>query len=272
MRLRHDQRRLLGAFLRRRREQLRAADVGLLARGSGRRRTPGLRREEVAEICGMSPTWYAWIEQGRDISVSALALARLAQGMRLTPAERAYLFELTRQRDPSEPSPGLDDVEGAPPPALREALNAITTPAYLLDRLWRARAWNAPAAWLFSDWLTGEEPCLLAYVFLDAGARAFISDWRERARRLVAEFRADTGRNPDDPTLRALVERLRAASPEFAAFWGDHAVLAREGGARVFNHPRDGVQHYEQVTLSPAGRPDDKLVMLLRAPGAGSVA
>jgi transcriptional regulator with XRE-family HTH domain len=262
MHLPDDQRRLLGAFLRRRREQLRAVDVGLVASRSGRRRTPGLRREEMAQLCGLSPTWYAWIEQGRDISVSSLALARLAQAMQLTPAERAYLFQLTRQRDPADPAPHLEDLEGAPSAALREALNAMSAPAYLLDRLWRARAWNAPAARLFTDWLGGDEPCLLAYVFFNVTARAFIADWENRARRLVAEFRADTARNPDDPALRALVDRLASGSVEFAAFWRDHAVLAREGGARTFNH-RDGVQRYEQVTLSPTGRPDQKLVMLL---------
>jgi transcriptional regulator with XRE-family HTH domain len=257
-----DQRRLLGAFLRRRREQLRAADVGLPASRSERRRTPGLRREEMAEICGMSPTWYAWIEQGRDISVSSAALARLAAAMRLTPAERSYLFELTRKRDPSQP-PSRRAGEDEPSPALRDALNAMTAPAYLLDRLWRARAWNEPAARLFSDWLGSGEPCLLNYVFLNGAARLFIVDWENRARRLAAELRADTGRRPDDAALRALVDGLRTASPDFAAFWSDHAVLAREGGARAFNHPRDGALNYEQVTLTPDGRPDYKLVMLL---------
>lgn len=105
----------------------------------------------------------------------------------------------------------------------------MTTPAYLLDRLWRARAWNAPAAHLFADWLEGGEPCLIAYVFLDRRARDFITDWENRARRLVAEFRADSARYPDDPALRGLIERLTAGSAEFAAFWRDHAVLAREG-------------------------------------------
>jgi transcriptional regulator with XRE-family HTH domain len=262
MLLPQDQRRLLGAFLRRRRELLRAADVGLHASRTGRRRTPGLRREEVAEICGMSPTWYAWIEQGRDISVSADAFARLADAMRFTPAERAYLFQLTRRRDPSEP-PGAPDEESEGAGILADAVNAMTAPAYLLDRLWRARAWNAPAAELFVGWLEGDERCLLDYVFLDRAARALIVDWENRARRLVAEFRADTGRNPDDPALSALVDRLRTGSADFAKFWGDHAVLAREGGARTFSHPRDGLRHYQQVTLAPAGRPDTKLVMLL---------
>jgi transcriptional regulator with XRE-family HTH domain len=263
MSLPEDQRRLIGAFLRRRREQLRAADVGLAASRSERRRTPGLRREEIAQICGMSPTWYAWIEQGRDISVSSLALARLAQAMHLTAAERAYLFQLTRKRDPADPATHSDEVEGAPSPALRAALDAISAPAYLLDRLWRARAWNALAARLFTKWLGGDEPCLLAYVFLDKTARTFIADWENRARRLVAEFRADTARDPDDRALHALIDRLSAGSAEFAAFWRDHAVLAREGGTRVFNH-RDGVQRYEQVTFAPMGRPDQKLVMLVK--------
>jgi transcriptional regulator with XRE-family HTH domain len=258
-----DQRRLLGAFLRRRREGLRLADLGLPARAE-RRRTPGLRREEMAQLCGMSPTWYAWIEQGREISVSPPALARLALAMRLTPAERAYIFALARKRDPAEPALQAPDEA---PGEWREVVRAVATPAYLLDRLWRARAWNEPAARLFGGWLGGEFG-LLDYVFLDGAARRLIVDWENRARRLVAEFRADTGRHPQDPALRALVDRLRAASPAFAAFWSDHAVLAREGGARVFNHPADGVLHYEQVTLVPVGRPDQKLVILL-GPRAG---
>jgi transcriptional regulator with XRE-family HTH domain len=262
MLLPHDQRRLLGAFLRRRREQLRAIDVGLTSRAD-RRRTPGLRREEMAQICGMSPTWYAWIEQGRDISVSSAALARIAEAMQLTPAERRYLFELTRRSDPSAPPQALE--EDAPPRTLQDAVNAVAAPAYLLDRLWRARAWNNPAALLFADWLGGEEACLLDYVFLNGAARGFIVDWENRARRLAAEFRADTARNPDDPALTALVERLRRGSREFAAFWSDHAVLAREGGARAFHHPKDGVLNYEQITLFPAGLADYKLVMLIGA-------
>lgn len=257
-----DQRRLLGAFLRRRREQLNAADVELPATRSERRRTPGLRREEIAQISGMSPTWYSWIEQGRDISVSSASLARLAAAMRLTPAERGYLFELARRRDPAEPSSGRLE-EDEPSGALRDALNAMTAPAYLLDGQWRARAWNEPAARLFGDWLAGGQPSLFDYVFLNRGARAFIADWENRARRLAAELRADTGKRPDDPALRALVDRLRAVSPDFATFWSDHAVLAREGGARGFNHPRDGALNYEQVTLTPVGRPDTKLVMLI---------
>jgi hypothetical protein len=133
---------------------------------------------------------------------------------------------------------------------------------------WRARAWNMPAVELFTDWLGGPEPCLLAYVFLNRAARAFIVDWENRARRLAAELRADTGRNPHDPGLRALVDRLLTGSKDFSTFWSDHAVPAREGGERSFNHPRAELQRYEQATLSPAGRPDAKLVILIPSPDA----
>jgi transcriptional regulator with XRE-family HTH domain len=257
-----DQKQQLGAFLRTHRERLRAVDVGLRESRDGRRRTPGLRREEVAQLCGMSPTWYTWIEQGRDISVSPTALARLADALRMTRAERAYLFELTRKQDPAMP---VQQADPELPPGLRDVLGAVTVPAYCLDRLWRACGWNAPAAHLFTEWLGGAEPCLLRYVFLDPSARHFIADWDERARRLVAEFRADTSRYPGDPALGTLIEDLRRNSRNFALRWDDHDVLAREGGLRLFNHPQDGLLRYEQVTLRPAGHEEFKMVLLLPA-------
>jgi transcriptional regulator with XRE-family HTH domain len=255
-----DQRRQLGAFLRTHREALAADTSGQL----GRRRTPGLRREEVAQLCGLSTTWYTWAEQGRDMALSAAALARVADTLRLTAAERGYLFELTRRRDPAPPASG--SVRTAAPRELVAALHTMTAPAYLLDRLWHARGWNDAAGRLFMPWLDSGETCLLRYVFLDATATAFIADWENRARRLLAEFRADTAHNPDDPAMRELVSDLQRGSASFARFWNSHAVLAREGGARVFNHPRDGVLRYEQVTLVPATHPDHKLVMLLPRP------
>ncbi|WP_131195664.1 helix-turn-helix transcriptional regulator [Lichenihabitans psoromatis] len=258
---RDDHRRLLGAFLRRHRERLTAADVGLAPARHGRRRTPGLRREEVAQICGMSPTWYAWIEQGRDISVSPAALARMADALHLTLAERAYLFELTEKRDPAALTD--EQTDAGPIAVLQQALDASSAPAYLLDRLWAIRAWNAPAADLFAEWIDGHEPCLLGFVFLSPAARRLIPDWDHRARRIVAEFRADTGRSRDDPALQALVARLSEASAAFAALWADQAVLAREGGERSFDHPDHGLRHYEQVTLAPAGFPGHKFVMLV---------
>ncbi|MFS2010182.1 helix-turn-helix transcriptional regulator [Azospirillum sp. CT11-132] len=256
-----ERRRLLGAFLRRHRERLTPAEAGLQG-GSTRRRTPGLRREELAQLCGISPTWYSWLEQGRDVSVSSAALARLAEALHLTTAERAYLFEMTRKRDPDAPPAGLMD---RPPPSLLAALEAMTAPAYLLDRLWTAVGWNPAAERLFGGWLGqgGTERNLLRYVFLDPTARSFILDWDNRARRLLAEFRAETARHPEDPAVQALVAGLRRESTLFSRMWEDHGVLEREGGLRRFDHPLDGPLTLEQLTLRPGGRSAYTLVMLL---------
>ncbi len=249
-----ERRDLLGAFVRSRREALPPA-------AAGRRRTPGLRREEVAMRCGISTAWYSWIEQGRDIALSPGALGRLAEALELSAAERAYLFELALQRDPAAPAPV--PAPEATPRELEAAVRAMAVPAYLLDRLWRARAWNDAAARLFGAWLDGPAPSLLAYVFLDPAARSLIIDWEDRARRVIAEFRADTARAPDDPALSALVAGLRRDSADFDRLWGAHAVATREGGARHFRHPRDGCLAYDQITLVPAAHPDHKIVMLL---------
>ena len=254
-----DQRSQLGAFLRARREAMEPAGAGIAT--PGRRRTPGLRREEVAMLAGISTTWYTWLEQGREIALSAAALARLADALRLTAAERAYLFALARRRDPA-PRGGEPAADTAPP-ELQAVLQATQASAYLLDPLWCARAWNDAAARLFAPWLASGEPCLLRFVFLDPAARGFIWDWENRARRLIAEFRADTARDPEDAAMRELVVALTQESPAFARFWQEQAVLGREGGARRFVHPVDGLVECEQVTLVPAAHPGWKLVVLL---------
>jgi transcriptional regulator with XRE-family HTH domain len=255
------QRRALGDFVRAHRARLTPAIFGLDT--GSRRRTPGLRREEVAQLCGLSPTWYTWIEQGRDVSVSPAALARLAKTLQLSPAERAYLFELVGKRDPSGPR-----AEGAmdAPPAIVASLEAMALPAYLLDRTWTARAWNGPAMRLFTGWLDQPgERNLLRYIFLNPAARQFIRDWEDRARRVLAEFRADYSRHIDDPDLLALIDELGRCSPLFARYWDEQAVVGREGGERTFDHPEDGFLRYEQITFTLANRPEFKLVLLAPA-------
>lgn len=263
-------RRTLGDFLRAHRARLEPASVGLA--GGRRRRTPGLRREEVAQISGLSATWITWLEQGRDVSASPQALAALAGALQLTPAERGYLFELSGRRDPAAPAPAGDDGMDAPP-ALAEAVAAMAVPAYVLDRTWNARVWNDAAAGLFIGWLDrafekkGADRNLLHYVFLSKTARRIIPDWEDRARRVLAEFRAETSRHLDDPAIAALIRQLTAQSPPFARAWRAHDVVERVGGARSFDHPRRGRLHYEQVSFTLASRPDFKLVMLMPRQG-----
>jgi transcriptional regulator with XRE-family HTH domain len=256
-----DRRHALGAFLRAQRERLAPSAVGLTQ--GARRRTPGLRREELAQLSAISTTWYSWLEQGRAVSASPAALARLAATLQLSRAERAYLFELAGRRDPdaaaAEPA-----VEA--PAAVVAAIEAFAAPAYLLDRSWTARAWNQAAATLFVGWL--DEPGernLLRYIFLAPAARTLICDWQGRARRVLAEFRADYSRLVEDPGLEALIEELSRRSALFRRAWQEQAVLGREGGQRSFNHPVDGLVTYAQATFSPADRPDLKLVLLTPA-------
>ncbi|HEX3954515.1 MAG TPA: helix-turn-helix transcriptional regulator [Stellaceae bacterium] len=253
-----EQRRELAGYLRTQRERLAPAAVGIAA--GNRRRTPGLRREELAQLSGISVTWYTWIEQARDVSISPAALARLAHALRLGQAERAYLFALAGKGDPEHSGAAADDV----PPAILACVEAIACPAYVLDRLWNARCWNAPAQHLFVGWLDQpDDRNLLRFIFLEPTARSLIRDWDERARRVVAEFRAHFGAHREDRGLRGMIETLRRQSHEFAGFWDQHGVLGREGGERTFNHPRDGFLRYEQVTFNLATQPDFKLTMLL---------
>ena len=257
-----ERRRELGDFIRAQRERVAPASVGLVA--ARRRRTPGLRREEVAELSGLSTTWYTWIEQGRDVSVSPTALARLASALRLDRAQRTYLFELAGKRDPDS---GAGDAEELPA-AIASCVAAISTPAYVLDRNWNARSWNAAAQRLFTGWLdrSREEDAecnLLRFIFLAPGARVLICDWERRARRVTAEFRAHCGAHLDDAALRGLIAELQRLSPDFARMWEQHGVLGREGGERTFNHPQDGFLRFEQMTFDLAGHPDVKLTILV---------
>ena len=259
----HRQQRVLGEFLRAHRARLSPAGLGLPA--VGRRRTPGLRREEVAQRCGLSVTWYTWLEQGRDVAASPQALASVAEALALTPAERAYLFRIAGRVDPA--SLPADGVPADVPPSLAEALDSISGPAYVLDRLWNARGCNEAARRLFVGWMDGADSNLLRYVFLNPVARRVIPDWRERARRVLAEFRAESGRHLDDPALVAMVEDLRVRSDFFARCWDEHEVVVPAGGERTFEHPRRGRLSYEQVAFTLASRVDLKLVMLVSRKG-----
>ena len=251
-----DQRRLLGEFVRAHRERMRPVAA------TGRRRTSGLRREELAALAGIGVTWCTWIEQGRAAQASPEALGRIAQALALSRAERDYLFKLAGRIDPE----GARGPSADAPSSLIAAVKAIEHPAYGLDRLWNACSWNEAAAGLFRGWLDGDcQRNLLRYVFLEPSARVLIPAWKERARRLLAEFRADFARTFRDAQVKIFVDTLRAESAFFAEAWDEQAVQIREGGLRLFNHPDDGAVRFIQHTFAPAERPDYKLVILTPA-------
>jgi transcriptional regulator with XRE-family HTH domain len=250
-----DQRRLLGEFVRAHREQLRPT-------ATGRRRTSGLRREELAARAGISVTWCTWIEQGRPVQASPEALGRIAHALSLSRAERDYLFKLAGRLDPEGPRGASQDA----PASLIAAVKATECPAYGLDRLWNACSWNEAAARLFRGWLDGDcQRNLIRYVFLEPSARALIPMWKDRARRLLAEFRADFAGTFRDAEVKTFVETLRGESAFFAQAWDEQAVQIREGGLRLFNHPDDGLVSFTQHTFAPTERPDLKLVILTPA-------
>ncbi len=257
----------LGEFLQVLRQRSAPEEFGFPL--GSRRRTKGLRREEVAQLAGISPTWYTWIEQGREVNVSAEALDRLAQVMKLSRSERDYLFDIAGRRDPKATHTEEDSV----PEALVAMLTDIRIPAYIMGRYWDVLAWNDAASELFVGWLdrksrsksqskTTPLPNLLRYVFQIPEAQLFVENWEVRARRLTAEFRADCRSRLDEPGVQQLVTELIQSSPEFARFWQQHDVLERQGGQRSFNHPKLGLIDFQQVTLRPVEQDQLKLVLL----------
>ncbi|WP_028454599.1 helix-turn-helix transcriptional regulator [Chitinilyticum litopenaei] len=241
--------------------RLRADPAAFGFAGSARRRTTGLRREEVAQLAGISPTWYTWIEQAREVSMSVAVLDRLANALRMDPMQRGYLFELAGKLDPQphHPESRLDQA------IMQQLVDAIATPSYLLGPYWDVLAWNAAAAGLFGHWPRSGEPLnLLEYVFFAEDARQLIVDWDNRCQRLVAEFRADSRAMLDDPHFLALLARMEA-SERFRTYWHQHDVLDRQGGLRRFQHPQHGELAYLQCSFALTQQQALKLVMLLQA-------
>jgi transcriptional regulator with XRE-family HTH domain len=256
----------LGAFLRARREALRPEDVGLPP-GRGRR-TPGLRREEIALLAGVSLTWYTWLEQGRPINASADVLAALARSLRLDDAERAHLMALAA-RGNGEPVPEVDE---APDALVRLITSMEPAPAYVLGPRWEFLAWNQAQARLYPmiEKLEGDERNLLWVIFAEPAARALVADWPVQARRILAEFRAGTTALRGDARVAALVDRLRGASPEFAEWWAQQDVAGFQTRVRRYHHERAGDLAFEYQQLTPSEWPGLRVVCQLPLPGDDS--
>jgi transcriptional regulator with XRE-family HTH domain len=251
-------RREFGAFLRTRRERLTPASVGL-AEGF-RRRTPGLRREEVAQLAGVGTTWYTWLEQGRDVRASVEVLAALADALNLDPAERRHLFMLN-DRPPPQPRPiGPERVEQP----LQRMLQSLTgQPAYVLGRRWDVLAWNGAAAALFGDYgkLEGDERNIMHMVFANPAHRRLLIDWEELAPVSLAMFRADSARYAGDPEFERLIAILTRSSCEFRDWWPKHEVVHRLSSLKRIRHPLRGRMAFEHTGFTVADQTDRKLVV-----------
>jgi transcriptional regulator with XRE-family HTH domain len=256
----------LGAFLRSRRDSLTPADVGLPPGRS--RRTPGLRREEIAMLAGVSVTWYTWLEQGRRINASIDVLEALARALRLDDAGRQHVLALAT-RSPSGP---VDPVEHAPDALMRLIESMEPAPAYVLGPRWDFLAWNRAQSRLYPtiDRLEQADRNLLWVVFAEPNARRLVADWPQQARRIMAEFRAGTALLRGDAGVVELVERLRRASVEFADWWQQVDVAQFQTRVRRYHHHRAGELVFEYQQLIPSEWPGLRVVCQLPVPGDDS--
>lgn len=258
----------LAEFLKARRAAVSPEDAGLPA--GGRRRTPGLRREEVALLAGVSVSWYTWLEQGRPINVSDDVLDALARTLRLDPVERDYLLALAghpRRR-------AIDPVRDRAPDDVQRVVDALDPcPAYALGPRWDFLAWNDAQRRLHPgiETLPAEQRNLVWVMFADEYVRTIVGDWEQEARRVLSQFRAETTPIREDPAVHDLVARLLDASPEFAAWWPRHDVGGFERRERTFVHPVAGELRFEHQQLVPAGQPDVRIVVHLPIAGDDSV-
>jgi transcriptional regulator with XRE-family HTH domain len=248
----------LSDFLRMRRAAINPEEVGLP--GGGRRRTPGLRREEVAQLAGIGTTWYTWLEQGRDVRASLDVLEALARALRLNQAERTHLILLGRGE---APPPCKNPAERVSPTLRRLIENLGPNPAYILGRRWDYLAWNDAAVALLGDfgslprsarnhaWLT----------FTDPARREMFTDWERSARVLVAKFRADSARHIGDPEFESLISALRNSSPEFSRYWERHEVSHSGEGRKDLLHPAAGLMSFSHAVFHPAERLEQRLIL-----------
>ncbi|ALN75241.1 helix-turn-helix transcriptional regulator [Aureimonas sp. AU20] len=241
----------LGTFLKNRRTRMDPATFGF----AGRRRTPGLRREEVAQRANISPTWYTWLEQGRGGAPSADVLNRIAAGLMLTEPEREHLFILGLGRPPATRYQGPEDVT----PRLQRVLDGMRfSPAIIKTATWDVVAWNAAAAALLTDYgtLPREQRNILRLMFTNSRVKAAQADWLGVARYVVGAFRADAARAGAQGDIAQLVDELSKLSPEFEALWRANDVAGHADGLKCLRHPEHGLIELEFSAFAVDGRPD----------------
>ncbi|MEV7062452.1 helix-turn-helix transcriptional regulator [Streptomyces collinus] len=275
-----DRRAELSEFLRTRRARLKPEDVGLP--DFGRRRVPGLRREELAQLAGVSVAYYTRLEQGNGRNVSAEVLDSIAHALRLSDAEHAHLMHLAKPKQhKKKPAARSQQVR----PALRHLLDSIeSVPAYIVGRRSDILAWNRMASALFGDWaeVPAQERNWARMVFLRPEYRELYLEWEQKASDMVGYLRMDAGCHPDDPRLSALVGELSVKSEDFRRLWAAHDVKEKSYGVKRMRHPLVGelalsfetfrlVDESEQSLITyhaEAGTPSAEALRLLASWGA----
>ena len=255
----------LRAFLRSRRARLSPADVGLSNDG-GPRRTPGLRREELASLAGVGVSWYTWLEQGRDINPSPEVLDALARALRLDVAERRTLFALARTELPL-----ADDVAGTDPEQLDGGLSQLIAlvesmhpnPAYLLGPMTRILAWNRAASVVLGspDHLAPDRRYLLWWLMVDPGQGGMTAQREGTARNTLARFRTEYARHAGEPEYEAFLAQLGEHSAQFREWWSEHEVIDTQRGTKVMEHPQLGTLRLHHAQTIPTGHPELRMAV-----------
>jgi transcriptional regulator with XRE-family HTH domain len=257
----------LADFLKKRRASIQPGDVGLPS--GGRRRTPGLRREEVAQLAGVGTTWYTWLEQGRDVRASIEVFEAIARALRLTPAERTHLVLLGRGEEAPACKPPTERVS----PTLRRLVeNLGVNPAMVLGRRWDYLAWNRAASAVFGDFGELPKPARnhLWQLFMDPLRREMFDDWERISRLAAAKFRADSARHLGDPSFEELIQALKQASPDFCKAWKRHEVARGGEGTRSVMHPIAGPLLFEHAVFNPVEAPEQRVTLYSPVAGSGT--
>jgi len=261
---------MMGQFLTSRRRQLVRAHLGLPDIAG--RITPGLRREEVAYLAGVSVTWYTWLEQGRDITPSRQVVDSLARTLRLSHAEHVYLSALAGH---SAPHPTEDPSPGTAPAHVQRLLDAFAEyPALAITPDWAIVAWNAAYAGLYPNVATVDaaDRNFLWLLFTDPYLRALMPDWEFTGLYNVASFRAEAGTRLGEPPFADLVSRLFQTSEAFRTAWETYDIERLPSRERLFRHPEVGDLHVEQHNLAPSGEPGLQVVVFIPVPATDTAA
>ncbi|QBO35031.1 XRE family transcriptional regulator [Periweissella cryptocerci] len=259
----------LGDFLKVQRAKITPEQVGL-PKGKNRR-TPGLRREEVATLAGVGVTWYTWLEQGRDIQVSTQVLEAIAGVLQLNEVEVQHLFTLGQQAQPTV----INDVPVAISPMLQHVIDNLEySPATILDQRWNIVGWNNAAEQLWYDFsmLNIADRNVLRLMFLYPENQDSLAEWEKSAKQMVAHFRMIYGENVNDPWYEKFVQQLRTESPKFNELWQQHDIIATEEKMKLINHQTLGRLEFEETSFFVGNDSHLELKLFTAAPGSESLA
>lgn len=254
----------LGNFLKNRRARILPSQVGL--QKGLKRRTPGLRREEVASLAGIGLTWYTWLEQGRDIKVSSAVLESLSRVLLLDKQEQIHLYTLAGQVPKAE----IPSCEVTVSPILQHVLdNLILSPSFIMDTRWNIISWNKTASVVFGDFnkISLRERNMVWMMFNNEAYKNLFVDWEFHAKGMLARFRSTTAKYAEDSLLVNFIENLKEKSEKFNLWWSKYEVQTKSGFHKKLKHPIAGTMIFEFVSFDVSDNPNLKLIVNNPLPG-----